>query len=176
MSRMIDLSGQKFGKLTVLSRAENSAKHLMWFCRCDCGKNATVRGSAMKSGNSTTCGCGVSEAMSRTGKLNGTHRLSRTGEYRSWARMIHRCEVPEDNRYQYYGARGISVCSRWRDSFETFLADMGQKPTDGHTIDRKDANGNYEPGNCRWATSSEQNKNRRPFKRNKQPQGASHGV
>ena len=92
------------------------------------------------------------------------HGLSKAPEYRSWARMIHRCYFPQDNKFKYYGDRGVTVCERWRDSFEDFLADMGKKPSLKHTIDREDTNGNYEPGNCKWATYSQQNKNRRKFR------------
>lgn len=114
--------------------------------------------------------------MSRTGQANKTHGESRTVEYRAWARMIHRCYNETDIKFNLYGGRGIRVCGRWLASYETFLADMGRKPTRGHSLDRKESDGMYEPSNCRWATSSEQNKNRRPFNRNRNPKVAHHGC
>lgn len=102
--------------------------------------------------------------MSRIGKANATHNLSRTLEYQSWGAMIRRCYDPKNNRYKYYGALGVTVCSRWRESFDAFLADMGKRPTPKHSIDRINSNGRYEPINCRWATPEQQNGNRRPFK------------
>jgi hypothetical protein len=176
MSRLVDITGRRFGRLSVLGRANVGGKHVMWICRCDCGETATVRGSAMKSGNSTTCGCGVREAMSRTGKTNKTHGQSRTPEYRAWARMLHRCYHTGDIKYTLYGGRGVTVCDRWHESFETFVSDMGPRPSPGHSLDRRDSNGVYEPSNCRWATLSQQNKNRRPFKRNRTTQGTTHGC
>jgi len=103
--------------------------------------------------------------MAATGRKNATHGKSRTSEYRSWSRMIHRCYAPEDVKFHLYGGRGITVCDRWRGSFEAFLLDMGEKPLGAQTLDRIDSNGNYEPANCRWASYETQNNNRRPFKR-----------
>lgn len=158
------LSGQKFGRVAVIDRAPNQSGRVMWNCRCDCGHEVVVRGSALTSGNSKSCGCLVAESMAATGRKNGTHNLSRTPEYHSWKAMSARCYDPNNNRFRYYGARGVTVCQRWRDSFEAFLSDMGPKPSPRHSIDRKETNGRYEPDNCRWATPSEQSKNRRPYR------------
>ena len=93
-------------------------------------------------------------------KHGNARRSSRTPEYRAWDAMIHRCERPSEKRYHRYGGRGIKVCERWRVSFEAFLEDMGPRPSTKHSIDRRNPNGNYEPGNCRWATAGEQQINR----------------
>lgn len=167
MVSLTNITGERFGRLVVIGRAKNRAGRTMWNCRCDCGETAIVRGSALTTGNTASCGCGVKDAMSRTGKLNRTHGQSRTPEYRAWARMIHRCYHSGDIKYPLYGGRGIRVCDRWLNSFETFASDMGPRPSSGHSLDRKNSDGMYEPSNCRWATLSEQNKNRRPFNRNR---------
>jgi len=166
-----DLTGCHFGSLTALHPTIGADGLRAWSCSCDCGGSATVRTSALTSLNTKSCGCGRRDKMALVGSQNATHGKSRTPEYRSWARMIHRCYSTSNNKFYLYGARGVKVCDRWRNSFETFLADMGEKPKGKPTIDRwPDNEGDYQPGNCRWASYSEQNKNRRQFtiKRNKQ--------
>ncbi|MDR3473386.1 MAG: hypothetical protein P4M09_17130 [Devosia sp.] len=160
MTRALDLAGCRFERLTAIRYVRNDGKRRLWLCRCDCGTEIVVRGSSLTEGNTRSCGCLVREKMAETGRGNGTHRLSRTLEYHSWISMNSRCYNQKSNRYQYYGARGIIVCQRWRESFEAFLADMGRRPTPSHSIDRLEVNGNYEPGNCRWATPTEQRNNR----------------
>jgi len=104
----------------------------------------------------------------------GTHGLSKTPEYRAWASMVQRCTNPNNARYDRYGGRGISICVRWN-KFENFLADMGPRPTKGHSVDRKDNEGNYEPGNCRWATRSEQQNNKGGYREDHSlPRGDDH--
>lgn len=165
--KLIDLTGSRFGRLTVMRRAGNaSTGDAQWLCICDCGETVTVRGTRLRSGESRSCSCLQKEIVS---SRNSTHRLSKSPEYRSWSSMIARCENPKYHHYHRYGGRGITICDRWRDSFESFLADMGPRPSLSHSIDRyPDNDGNYEPGNCRWATPAEQRHNRsdsREFRR-----------
>lgn len=182
MTALRNLAGQKFGRLTVKCRvAGRRTRHVMWNCLCDCGQKIIVRGSAMTTGNSSSCGCYQRELMAGVGRTNGTHRLSHTPEYPIWTAMKHRCYVKKNPRYKYYGAMGVRVCDRWlhgdgaRDGFECFLIDMGPRPpsrrrsTAGRrpdfSIDRfPDNDGDYEPSNCRWATAIEQRHNRRDFR------------
>jgi hypothetical protein len=150
--RFINLSGLRFGRLLVLSRQGKN-----WKCLCDCGNEKNIYGNSLTKGATISCGCFFKEqAVSRM----TTHGKCYTSEYRIWRDMIGRCVNQKNKRFKDYGGRGISVCERWR-KFENFSADMGQRPSSAHSIDRINNDGNYERSNCRWATTSQQAFNRR---------------
>jgi hypothetical protein len=162
LRRLPDLSGQRFGRLFVAGRVTApGAKHVRYDCSCDCGSITTVHASHLVSGRTESCGCLNSELAAARKLAHGDARKGRiTPEYRAWQNMIARCENENDSRFERYGKRGIRVCDRWRASFSAFLEDMGRRPTVGHSLDRFPNNdGDYEPGNCRWATDQQQARN-----------------
>lgn len=156
-----DMTGFRSGMLSVVSRAEGTCNgQALWLCLCDCGQHRVVRGADLRKQHSMSCGCSWKDSPSTThGHARHKSKGGNTPTYRSWASMRLRCRDPQQKAWPSYGGRGIRVCDRWQ-AFENFLADMGERP-DGTSIDRIDPNGHYEPGNCRWATRSEQGKTKR---------------
>ena len=170
-ARLVDLTGFRFGRLQVLGRAA-LAKDGNWRWRvvCDCGATRVVLGRRLRDGQTHSCGCLAREMTSARNKtLLATQNMeaaNETIEYKAYRAMLSRCYNTKTKKYYLYGGMGVKVCQRWLDSYQNFLADMGRRPPNKTSLDRyPDPNGDYEPGNCRWATHSEQNSNRRPYKR-----------
>ena len=158
--------GQVFGRLTVIEEVDAYSHHgRLVKAMCSCGSVVIKRIDTLRTGNTLSCGCLAKEAP----RLRPTaHGLKRTPEYRAWSGMHDRCGNPNGNSFEDYMGRGITVCERWK-SFLNFLADMGVRPSSEHSLDRRDNDGNYEPGNCRWATAEEQAHNRRPRRWRRRP-------
>jgi len=168
--------GQRFGRLTVVAPGETHTfpcgkRRRRWLCQCDCGGTATPFTADLRSGNTTSCGCRRQEALAPWHAERHGHAAKGhiTQAYRTWQNMKDRCFNPTNVAHDGYGGRGITVCERWL-AFENFLADMGEPPPDPpgwegerrcYSLERVDNDGNYEPGNCRWATATEQRANRR---------------
>ena len=168
MNHAPDEAGHVYGRLTVLYRAANDAHGCVrWHCRCVCGAEVDVEATKLRAGTVRSCGClsrelTVQRNKARTGtKRNG---YSHTVEYAALAAAHKRCENPKTPGYAYYGGRGIKVCPQWslsKAGYEAFLAEVGPRPGDGYSLDRIDVNGDYAPGNVRWATAEQQANNRR---------------
>jgi hypothetical protein len=157
-SKTKNLVNRKFGRLVVLEVLPSSLAK----CLCECGSSKLIRIDRLRSGNTKSCGC-----LKREMKIKQLrkHGLRHSSEYTSWRGMKNRCYLRSNKFFSHYGGRGIRVCDRWINSFANFFEDMGRKPTPTHSIDRIDVNGDYEPSNCRWATKTEQSRNKRRSKR-----------
>lgn len=154
--------GDQIGRWTIVGELPCRNHRRQWRCRCSCGTERAVLDQALKDGTSQSCGCLMKEmAAGRIKTLNLTHGKSRSPEYAAWCGMIGRCFRVTSSDFKNYGARGITVCDLWRNSFEAFLADLGRRPSPRHSLERIKNELGYFPGNVRWATSLEQNRNKR---------------
>ena len=159
--KMKDMTSKKFGRLTVLGFVKSVKEQHYWLVACDCGKEKLVSGANMRSGLTQSCGCYRAELVK---KALTKHGSVKNPGYFSWVNMKVRCKSQNYQGYKYYGGRGIKVCDRWN-LFSNFLLDMGKRPKNT-TLDRIDSDGNYEPGNCRWATHKQQANNKKKRKVN----------
>lgn len=166
--RLMNLLGQRFGRLVVVGYGGKTKSNALWWCKCDCGEAVRLPSNSLRGGHSKSCDCLMRESVGARftkhghNTTKGVHPL-----YYTWCNMKARCHASKCKAYYLYGARGIKVCQRWRvgengeHPFVCFITDMGPKPTAKHSIDRINNDGDYEPSNCRWATPTQQVNNRR---------------
>lgn len=157
---IIDLTGQRFNRWTVIRRSENTPQgQARWLCRCDCGTQRTLKSIVIRRGASRSCGCLQSETTTARSTKHGHSQAGRISPtYHTWSGMLARCKNKNNKSYPRYGGAGITVCESWL-SFENFLADMGEKPS-GKSLDRIDTSLGYTADNCRWATAKQQARNK----------------
>ncbi len=152
MVAMKDMMGRKVNRLLVTKLSHKTKNDIYWEAICNCGEKVIVGGKSIRRGKIKSCGCLRQENRI---KHNGSHRP----EYYIWSSMKYRCQNPKDKRFLSYGGRGIQVCTKWKQSFQTFFEDMGPRPSKDYSINRIDNDGDYTPSNCEWATSREQSRN-----------------
>ena len=164
MGKFIDHTGKKFGRLTAIRRAENKGRYVAWLCRCECGGEKSVAANDLVACKTTSCGCYRNEVARVTGRAITKHGWRNTYQYHTWQGILQRCCNEKNKDYHHYGGRGIKVYYRWKDDPAAFCEwldrFLGPRP-DGHSLDRINNDGDYEPRNLRWAGSSTQVKNRR---------------
>lgn len=160
MSRLVDISGQKYGRLTAMKRAENKkGSKAKWLCRCDCGNETIADSGNLRNGHTKSCGCFNKEVVT---ERFTTHGLRQTRLYKIWSCIKQRCGNPKNCDFPDYGGRGITICNEWQKDFQAFNDwALANGYTDELTIDRKNVDGNYEPSNCRWANTLGQAQNQR---------------
>lgn len=161
-----DITGQRFGRLTALGPVgRDKGSGMIWFCQCDCGNTTTVVQGRLCANRTKSCGCLMKiTSKQENGRISATHGMARTPLYNTWKQMIQRCSNPKNSGYANYGGRGIATCAEWRESFESFRDHVTQLPNcgkDGYSLDRINNGKNYEPGNVKWSTPTEQLRNTR---------------